>query len=188
MKKEELTRYRDFYDVVMSCDLSSARSLLVAIMDKIIEITNSEIGILVLFEKGEIMIPVARSRSGRSMNTIRKPFKLISRQVLERAARERKLIITEDVLSDPNLEYTQSLKELNIRSLMLAPLWHKRKMIGLVYVDRRASKTRYDAGAVKTFQNFSEDMGRLIYNTIEQERRKQRLEVLEQSLELPGIV
>jgi serine phosphatase RsbU (regulator of sigma subunit) len=61
----------------------------------------------------------------------------ISRTITDRVINRKEAILTSDALVDERFRSGQSVEMQQIRSLMCAPLWNNRDVIGLIYIDSR---------------------------------------------------
>jgi len=131
-------------------------SLLEAVMDYAIEITNAERGFLVLVgDDGEMDFRVAR---GIDRREIADADKAASRSVIRKVIEKRKPILENDVPSSDELSSKYSLKQLEIKSVMGAPLISKNSLIGVAYVDTRSMSnlfTKEDLVNLETFVNLA---------------------------------
>src|SRR5262245_11375541 len=106
--------------------------LLETIMDLAFKAVRFERGLLMLRE-GDILNPhvvrVPPAETGRSI--------AISRTIANRVIQNQESILTSDALIDDRFKAGQSVEIQQIRSLMCAPLWNNREVIGLIYLDSR---------------------------------------------------
>ena len=59
----------------------------------------------------------------------------ISRTILDLVSRQKVAILTHDAQADQRFEAGRSVRIHQIRSAMCAPLWHRERVIGVIYVD-----------------------------------------------------
>jgi adenylate cyclase len=64
-----------------------------------------------------------------------KPEVPISRTILDMVTRQKVAILTHDAQADQRFESGRSIRIHQIRSAMCAPLWHRERVIGVIYVD-----------------------------------------------------
>jgi adenylate cyclase len=69
----------------------------------------------------------------------------ISRSIAQAAIHARQALLVSDVASDARFARAQSIKQMNIRSAMCAPLYHAGQVQGLIYVDTCESADRLGA-------------------------------------------
>lgn len=105
------------------------------VMDEVIAATRAERGFLMLREDdGNLVFRAAR---GLDRQTIEAPEFQVSRGVVERVASEGQPRLTRDAQSDEWLGPRTSVMNLNLRSVLCAPVKLKDRVLGVVYVDNR---------------------------------------------------
>jgi two-component system NtrC family sensor kinase len=131
-------------------------SLLDSVMDYAIEITKAERGFLVLVnDSGDLDFQVAR---GMDRQEIVNAEKAASRSVIQKVIENRRPILENDVPSSDDLARKHSLMQLEIKSVMGAPMISKDKLIGVAYVDTRSITnlfSREDLTNLETFVNLA---------------------------------
>jgi serine phosphatase RsbU (regulator of sigma subunit) len=68
-----------------------------------------------------------------------------SRSIAARAIEERVSILIPDALRDTRLRNQESVSGLGIRSAACAPLWNRKTVAGVLYVDNLSRRNRFDA-------------------------------------------
>ncbi len=118
--------------------LSSTRldEILEKMMDLVFESLPAERGLIGIYdEAADTVRPVVtRSRKG-STQELR-----ISRSIANEAIRSHNAVLVRDTSQDKRFSQEQSIALLEIRSAMCAPLYHKGRLEGLIYVDTRSFK------------------------------------------------
>lgn len=169
--------YRIFYDTIMAGNLASGIPLLTFIMDKVLDVTRAERGFLFLKEPpGKYVCHMARMRGSKN---ILDPDSQMSRQIIERTVRAGRLLVTEDVVNDPEIDYEGSVARFKIKSLMASPIRDGDDILGVCYVERRRSAVHFEEEVREIFQWFVDKvMGKLVPHAREQNRREERLALL----------
>ncbi len=67
----------------------------------------------------------------------------VSRTLLESVMARRESIVTDNALADPRLSEAQSVRQLQIRSIICCPLTKGREVIGLIYADNAAEAAAF---------------------------------------------
>jgi transcriptional regulator with GAF, ATPase, and Fis domain len=67
----------------------------------------------------------------------------VSKTIFHRVLDERISILTVNALKDSQFEQAKSVRQFNIRSAICAPLMFREKVLGVVYLDNRASAGRF---------------------------------------------
>ena len=106
--------------------------LLEKIMDLAGRAVRFERGLLMLLEGGALrshVIRVPQAETGKPIS--------ISKTITDRVMKAQESILTSDATIDDRFKAGQSVEIQQIRSLMCAPLWNNREVIGLIYLDSR---------------------------------------------------
>lgn len=111
----------------------------------ILEITNAERGVIMILPKGgrDLVARVARHRTQGSINP--EDVK-VSTGIARKALEERLSIITNDAKYDPRFQAGMSIIQYNIRSALCVPLWEKREVFGVIYVDNLLKAHTFQEG------------------------------------------
>ena len=103
------------------------------VMDEVIVATGAERGFVTLREAGgKLVFCAARGIEQRSID---EPQFQISRSVVEEVAREGQPILASDALQDDRFSQRASIRGLQLRSILCAPLKIKDRVTGVIYVD-----------------------------------------------------
>lgn len=79
----------------------------------------------------------------------------ISRSVLERVHQTGSPLLLRDAIADPNFGQARSVRSLNLRSVMSAPLISYGEAIGAIYVENRAVRGRFAEQSLATLVLFA---------------------------------
>lgn len=127
-------------------------SLLDSVMDYAIEITKAERGFLVLLDDDQnLNFRVAR---GMDRQEIVNAEKAASRSVIQKVIEKREPILENDIPSSQDLAQKHSLVQLQIKSVMGAPMISKDRLIGVAYVDTRSISNVFSREDLKTLETF----------------------------------
>jgi adenylate cyclase len=114
------------------------------VMDVIFEFLIVDRGFIVLFDdSGEPRLELFRTRE---MEADSRPEVPISRTILDMVVGQKVAVLTHDAQADERFEAGQSIRIHHIRSAMCAPLWHREKVIGVIYVDSPLHVGSFSAG------------------------------------------
>jgi len=90
-------------------------------------------GFIVLFDdSGEPRLELFRSKDSEAGVL---PDVPLSRTILDMVSRRKVALLTHDAQADQRFDAGQSIRIHQIRSAMCAPLWHRDRVIGVIYVD-----------------------------------------------------
>jgi serine phosphatase RsbU (regulator of sigma subunit) len=164
--------------------------LLVDIVDRSIEITGAERGLLLMRGSGnELEQRVRRTRGGESLEGDVRFSTTIARRVLDEVVPVRATVQSESEA----LELGRSVYDLKLRAVMCVPLAPpdrgeaQRQPSGVLYVDSRAASRQFSQSDLSLFAALAQqisialDNARLHFDSLEKMR-------LEQSLELAGAI
>ena len=106
-------------------------ALLEQMMDAVIEITRADKGFLILAEGEDFHIRVARNID---RETIRDAVEHVSDSIIAKVIQTRAPLIVSDALEHAEFKAAQSVINLQLSSVMCAPLVHQSRLIGAIYV------------------------------------------------------
>ena len=105
------------------------------VMDEVIEAIGAERGFVALkSEDGGIEF---RSARGIEHTSIDDPESQISHSVIQEVLQKEETVLTHDAQSDDRFSDRSSVLDLQLRSILCAPLMVKDKILGVIYVDNR---------------------------------------------------
>ena len=115
---------------------STVDDLLSLAIDKTIELSNAERGMIILFgEKEEKLFQVARNLKKED---IKNPKFEVSRTIIKSVEKLKEPIYLENALEDPSLNKSDSVKRLRILSVICLPLLYDDQIFGVIYLDNRS--------------------------------------------------
>ncbi len=102
-----------------------------ALLDAVIEVTHASTGFIVLLRDGEPEIAAARNVDKR---TLPASVGQLSDSIIKRCIETRKPLIVSDALNDTMFKTAESVMNLRLCSVMVAPLMAQGQLLGLIYV------------------------------------------------------
>jgi len=147
------------------------------VLDALIEVTGAERGFLVLADQpgGELTVKVARNYERR---TLAEETFQISQTLLTRVIQTGQAIHCVDALADPTYSRFASVTDLQLRSILAAPLKSRDKTLGAVYVDSRLRAGVFDDDDLELMAAFASQAAAAIENArLYQDLRLQIAEV-----------
>lgn len=126
LNRNLLTLYRITEQLVTSKDLDE---ILDYIMDQIFEIFAPSQATILLGDKDQL---IPRKQRSVEPDGIVRP---ISTTIVNRILDDRVAVLTDNALEDPRFEMGDSVIVDGIRSVMAAPIWEDRTILGVLYVD-----------------------------------------------------
>ncbi|MBI5249755.1 MAG: FHA domain-containing protein [Desulfomonile tiedjei] len=127
LNRNLVTLYRITEELVTTKDMAE---ILDYIMLQIFDIFSPSQATILLRDRDETPVPI-KQKSTDDKGTIRP----ISNTIVNRILKDRVAILTENALEDPRFEMGESVIIDGIRSVMAAPIWEDRTILGVIYVD-----------------------------------------------------
>jgi len=147
------------------------------VVDLAFDATQAARALLMLYdEDAAVLVPrVVRHRSDAKSST------RISKTILDQVLKDRVSMLAMNAQVDPRLDMSHSIRALDIRSFMCAPLWHEKEIIGVLYVDnpQHHKFTPADLDLFTALSNYAAvaiAQARLAARVLEETRRRERLE------------
>jgi serine phosphatase RsbU (regulator of sigma subunit) len=162
------------------------------IVDRSLEITHAERAMLLLGEDAETLhVRLARSRDGTDLG----PDPDYSRSVVKRSIEERRAGQYRVQTSEEALQLGQSVFDLKLRTVMCTTLEFQGRLIGVIYVDSKATRGEFSSRDLALFDALSAQLGvaienaRLHADSLEKVRLEKDIEIARriQSHLLPNI-
>lgn len=127
LNRNLLTLYRITEELVVTKDLDE---ILDYIMDQIFDIFRPSRATILLRDSQGVPVP-RKQRCGEGHGML----KPISNTIINRILDDRVAVLTDNALEDPRFEMGESVIIDGIRSVMAAPIWEERVILGVLYVD-----------------------------------------------------
>ncbi len=149
------------------------RTLLQTIIDSAIELMAAERGFLILVDKGEMKIEIARNMS---REVIEGPLQ-VSTQICQEVIETARPVLTTNAAADARYGRYQSVVGLKLRSILCVPFKIKDAVLGTVYLDN-ANVGAFSERDVDLLSAFSDQAAVAIENTrlLRQARKKERMD------------
>ena len=152
-------------------------SILEQAVDMIVELTGAERGFLLFFENGQIRSQVSRVNVDR-----RSPMDWqFSKSIAEKVLNTGQVVCVFDALSDTQFNQSQSIVDLNLRTVICVPMRIKGRMIGAIYVDRQSINENFTPNDLEMVMSLAAQAAGAIENArLHQEwvEKSKRLEML----------
>ncbi len=128
LNRNLLTLYRITEELVVTKELDE---ILDYIMDQIFEIFAPSQATILLRDADGLPAPrKQRSQYGEGM------VRPVSNTIVARILEDRVAVLTDNALEDPRFEMGDSVVIDGIRSVIAAPIWEDREILGVLYIDR----------------------------------------------------
>lgn len=194
---EQLTQNRFFAKLLSIIrDVNSnlaIETLLRKIIDVCIEFLHAERGAILLLNEHDVL-EIKTARDCKQQDLLHFP---VSSTVTKKMLNERKPIFLPDVIEDAQLSSTQSIIDMDVRSIMCAPLERKSEsspsgntetsMLGIIYLDNRESTTSdrdgFSESNLELLQALADQASVAIHNALIAEQLQQTAHLLEEEVE-----
>ena len=160
----ELAGLRKLHELSMR--LMQSRSMhdqLEALMDAVIEATHAAKGFLLLLENGETKISVARHLAGRPLPETEQ---LLSDSIVKKVLESRQPLIVSDAVNDTFFGASQSVMNLQLASVMCAPLIAQGQLLGLIYVGNDSVRGLFEESSLDVLTIFASQASLLLQNAM----------------------
>ncbi len=152
--------------------------LMEEILDAAVDLTGAERG-FVLRPGPEGLEIAARHEVGGDGE--RGAHERFSRSIAESAFLDREPVITVDALGDDRFSEFLSIHELRIRSVACVPVIHRGLALGVVYLENRLRRGRFDGGDLRVLTAFADQVAIALYQARLLEEARTRQEELKRA-------
>lgn len=155
--------------------------LLVNIVDKSLELTGAERGILLLAdpEDGTLHVRVARDRERRDLSRSAR----YSTRVVFEVQTTGESLCTLMGSDEEALRVSDSIHDMRLRAVMCTPLFVGERFLGLIYVDSRLLRREFSSADLALFEALSRQIAialtnaRLVRESLEKTRLQQSIQI-----------
>jgi diguanylate cyclase (GGDEF)-like protein/PAS domain S-box-containing protein len=128
-------------------------SLLEHAMSEALGLLKGEKGYLILLTpRGELDFRIRQDAQGKRLDN---PTEQISRTIFDQAISQRRSMLIADAVIDPNLQRSESVLNLGLRSVVCAPVIAHEKLLGALYVENRSDRAIFDENDLKALEYFA---------------------------------
>ena len=157
--------------------------ILIDIVDRSLEISNADRGMLLLGDDPDnLEVRTGRSRGGADLGLDVD----YSRSVVKRSIEDRRAGQYRVQSSQEALELGQSVFDLKLRTVLIAPLEVQGRLVGVIYVDSKAARGEFSSRDLALFDALSAQLGiavenaRLHVDSLEKARLEKDVEIARQ--------
>ena len=149
-------------------------------MDSVIEVSNAERGLIILFdETGNILFETARNLKKEDISN---PEFEVSRTIIEKAKTEGLPIYLPNALDDPSCKDSESVDRLKLLSVICLPLTFDNRIFGVVYLDNRMLRGAFRQKTYTFIQEFTNFIALAAYKELQRKQLHNQIMILEQEL------
>ncbi len=159
---------------------SNIRDVLKIAMDKAIEVTGAERGMIILFDaEGSVLFETARNLQHKD---IENPRFETSRTIINMVKNSAEAVCLTNALEDPRLKKSASTAHLKILSVICLPLKFEGETFGVVYLDNRTVRGAFEAETGRFAEAFADFISLAAHCALERKRLQNRISALEAEL------
>jgi len=149
-------------------------------MDRAIELSGAERGMIILFDKdGEVLFEAARNLKKEDIDL---PEFEVSHTIINKVKTEGTPTCLRNALEDPNLSLSKSTARLKILSVICLPLRYNDRVFGVVYLDNRTLLGIFKAEICTFMQEFADFISLAAYRALERKQLHHKVQALEAEL------
>ena len=152
--------------------------LLGLIVDTVVEVTSAERGFFLLAGEKELEVRAARNMDGE---TVKDPQLKFCRGIAEDVIDSRKPLCSDNAMNDRRFRDLETVKELNLKSVLCVPLANDDAVLGAIYVDNRFDENAFTSNHLRWLEMVAHQAAVAIRNAQLFDENISRSEVLEQT-------
>lgn len=178
---QQLAQYQKLIELgkELLADLEFDRVLTLA-MDRLIEISGAERGLIILFDdKKEIIFDTARNLNRED---IEQPKFEVSQTIITKVKTEGTASYFKNAYEDPQLSKSDSVARLKILSVICLPLKKGEDTFGVIYLDNRTVRGVFKEPTIDFVTIYGDFISLAAYNALEKKRLKNGITALEAEL------
>lgn len=178
---QQLVQYQNLVELgkELLADLEVDRVLKVA-MDRLIEISEAERGLIILFDKNrDIIFETARNLNKQD---VERPKFEVSRTIINKVKIEGIPLFLKNAYEDPQLKKSDSVASLKILSVICLPLKKDEEIFGVIYLDNRTVRGVFKEQIFEFVTIYGDFISLAAYNALERKKMKNTVNILEAEL------
>ncbi|MCD4665702.1 MAG: sigma 54-interacting transcriptional regulator [Bacteroidales bacterium] len=159
---------------------SEVNKLLYSAMDEAIQISGAERGMIILFdETNQIQFQTARNINKEE---IKNPEFEVSRTIINTVKKDKEPIYLQNALEKSEYMKKESVKKLQLLSVICLPLIHQKKLFGVVYLDNRTFAGIFQPDTCQFVNEFANFISLAAYQALERKKLQNHVNELEKEL------
>ena len=151
-----------------------------ALMDAIIEVTHAARGFLILLSDGEPRVTVARNLNQQNLPDA---VQHLSDSILRKVVESKKPLIVSDALHDTMFKTAESVMNLQLASVMCAPLIAQGQLLGVLYVGNDNVRSLFEESSLDVLTIFAGQASLILQNALLLDQLKTDRDHLAEQLE-----
>jgi transcriptional regulator with GAF, ATPase, and Fis domain len=143
--------------------LESVHDQLDGLVDAVIDVTSADKGFVILLEDGEPKVTVARNVDQENLpNGVRH----LSDSIIARVVESKKPLIVSDALHDSMFKGSESVMNLQLCSVMCAPLTAQGQLLGIIYVGNDNVRSLFELSSLDVLTVFATQGALILQNAL----------------------
>ena len=134
-----------------------------ALLDAVIDVTHADKGFVLLIRDGAVEVAAARDVHS---DDLPEGVRHLSDSILQRCIETRQPVIVSDALHDAAFKASESVMNLKLCSVMVAPLMAQGQMLGLIYVGNDNVVNLFEASSLDVMSIFAGQASLILQNAI----------------------
>ena len=143
--------------------IRSASEQMKALLDAIIEVTHADKGFVLLIRDGAVEVAAARDVQS---DDLPEGVRHLSDSILQRCIETRQPVIVSDALHDEAFKASESVMNLKLCSVMVAPLMAQGQILGLIYVGNDNVVNLFESSSLDVMSIFAGQASLILQNAI----------------------
>ncbi|MEZ4288470.1 MAG: sigma 54-interacting transcriptional regulator [Polyangiales bacterium] len=144
-------------------EISAVGDQINALLDAVIDFTHADKGFVLLLENGETLVASARNLK---QEDVPDAVTQLSDSIIQRVIETRKPLIVSDALKDTVFGSSESVMNLQLCSVMVAPLIVRGDLLGLIYVGNGNVIKLFDESSLDVLTIFAGQASLLLQNAM----------------------
>lgn len=149
------------------------------LIDAVIEATDAEKGFVILVEDGTPKVTIARARNHKDIDD---SVAQISDSIVQQVMHSKRAMIVSDALNDSLFHSSESIMNLQLSSVMCAPMLAQTQLIGIIYVGSSEVRNLFDDNALAMFSVLAAQGALLLQNALLRDELRSDRDQLEEAL------
>ncbi|MGE0784124.1 MAG: sigma 54-interacting transcriptional regulator [Sandaracinaceae bacterium] len=174
---EGLRKLHEFSERLMRS--TSLDEQLEALMDAILDVTHAARGFLILLADGEPRVTIARHVNQSLPDSVQQ----MSDSILQKVIETKKPLIVSDALHDTQFRTAESVMNLQLASVMCAPLIAQGQLLGVLYVGNDSVRGLFEASSLDVLTIFAGQASLILQNALLLDQLKTDRDNLAEQLE-----
>ena len=134
-----------------------------ALLDAVIDVTHADKGFVLLIRDGAVEVAAARDVHS---DDLPEGVRHLSDSILQRCIETRQPVIVSDALHDEAFKASESVMNLKLCSVMVAPLMAQGQMLGLIYVGNDNVVNLFESSSLDVMSIFAGQASLILQNAI----------------------